>query len=130
MTDPFTNPLVKRHVSAAKTLLRIRDAEVNGLDDDALDSAAGHLRAIQKATGLTPQQVCDALRIHGWRRRGVLPQSGGAIRFRLRTRDRVARRMVGGSTAGGVPTHEEWVARPKHRSKIYRPREGRPNEKE
>lgn len=123
----FADRAVKRHCRAAITLLRARDRALTVLDPDTYDVAAGHLKAVQKATGLTPPQICDALRIHGWRRRHMLPQSGGGFRFRMGQAAVDAMHTTAGRVrhhrAGRVATDAQLAAKPTSRTKLFRPRD-------
>lgn len=119
----FADRAVKRHCRAAITWLRARDPACTVLSPDAFDQAAGNLRAVQYATGLTPAQVCDALRIHGWRRRGVLPQSTMNYRFRMTKAAAVAARTSGRKRHEDGPSADQIAARPTRRQALYRPRD-------
>lgn len=120
----FADPIVKRHCSAAMTILRVRDSACKVLDPQTFEQAAGHLRAIQKATGLTPPQVCDALRIHAWRRRGVMPYSANGQRFRMTLRQYEDAHSLQGRIrrAHGADA----IPQPGRRVKLYRPRDAQP----
>lgn len=117
----FADRTVKRHSRAAMTWLHVREDGLTALSPDSYEQAAGHLRAIQYATGLEPNQVCDALRIHGWRRRGVIPQSAYGFRFRMTKAAALAARATGRKRHEAPPTDERIATRPTRRVAIYRP---------
>lgn len=117
----FDTKPVKQHCRAALTWLRVRSPKTKALDPESLTEAAGHLRAIAEATGLTPPQVCDVLHIHGWRRRGVMPPSGYGFRFRMRRREAIqARTVTQKHPFDGLVTETMIAARPHKRIKRFR----------
>lgn len=75
-------------------MLGVRSDRPVPADTERLDIAAGHLRAVAKALGLTPPQVCDRLGIHGVARRRVMPvDPQSQWRFRLKPTERALARQ-------------------------------------
>lgn len=118
----FGDPTVARHCRAALTWLKVRDKALTSLTAHDYVQASGHLRAIQKATGLTPSDLCDVLHIYGWRRRHVMPQSTRNTRFRMTNKQALAaHRLPGRIRAAARPrlTVEQVAAIPSRRPPRY-----------
>lgn len=116
----FADVVVKRHAAAALTWLSVRDTALKSLPTYRYFEAAGHLRAIQYATHLTPPQVCDLLHIYGWRRRHVMPQYTMGYRFRMTKAAAVAARTSTRKRHEAGPSPEQIASRPTRRPKRFK----------